>query len=45
MYIDPFLAGVLATICTECVLIVVLAVSTYFKDRRNDNDGCDNYYN
>lgn len=34
MYINPFVAGVLATIGTECVLAVVISIVSY---RRNKN--------
>ena len=33
MYIDPFLAGILATILTEAVFVIVAAVITANKKR------------
>ena len=34
MYINPFLAGVLATIGTELAAIVILSVVSYLKDKK-----------
>lgn len=33
MYIDPFVAGILVTIGTELLLVVVWAVISTFKDK------------
>ena len=35
MYIDPFIAGIFATLGVECFIIVALAVYMYIKREEN----------